>query len=141
MRILKDYFFSSLLLVILCCGLSFSLQSCSDDKTEDIPTVIGNSTSSGVALGSEYTFTAAAGTQSLSFYASRDWTIQSAADWCKLSATSGKAGNASVNIQVTENTEAGDRNTVITIIAGETGNTAKKEIRIVQKKTDAPVVE
>lgn len=40
MRILKDYFFSSLLLAILCCGLSFSLQSCSDDKTEDIPTPV-----------------------------------------------------------------------------------------------------
>lgn len=141
MLILKNCFFSHLLLVTFCCGLSFSLQACSDDKTEDMPTVIGNSTSSGVALGSEYIFTSVARTQSLSFYASRDWTIQSGADWCKLSATSGKAGNADVNIQVTENTGAGDRNTVITIIAGETGNTAKKEIRIVQKKTDAPVVE
>lgn len=28
------------MLAILCCGLSFSLQSCSDDKTEDIPTPV-----------------------------------------------------------------------------------------------------
>ncbi len=141
MKVLKVYFFS-FLLWMLCLSISFTFQACGDDgKEEEIPVVIENVAGSGSTLNSEYLFTAKAGTQTLNFYASRDWTIQSSAGWCTPSVASGKAGNAAVDIQVEANTEAEERYANITIIAGNGGNAAKKEIRIVQKKDDKPVAE
>lgn len=139
MKTLREYCFFSLLLV-LCCSSFFSLQACSDENKE-VQAVISANPDADAMLSDQYTFTSAVETQTLAFFASKDWNIQSGADWCVLPVTSGKAGNVSIDITVKENTGTDDRNTTITIVAGEAGNSAEKTIKVVQKKKGVPVVD
>ena len=86
-------------------------------------------------------FGVASGEQIVSFSANTNWTLSvasttSGATWCKVSATSGSKGNATVKFTIDENTSYDDRSVSVTIKAG----TASKTFTITQKGADALLV-
>lgn len=86
-------------------------------------------------------FGVASGEQIVSFSANTNWILSvasttSGATWCKVSATSGSKGNATVKFTIDENTSYDDRSVSVTIKAG----TASKTFTITQKGADALLV-
>lgn len=72
----------------------------------------------------------AAGSEIISFSASQDWMVEAnSSSWCVVSPLSGVAGNGSITISVSENTEETERNTTVTLKAGK----SMKTLKVVQK--------
>ncbi len=75
----------------------------------------------------------------IEFVASKKWTITipyNVMSWCKVSATSGNAGNNTLVVSVSENERYDERNASITIVCG----TIREIITITQKQKDALIV-
>lgn len=66
---------------------------------------------------------------SFSITASGSWSVTSGDGWCTVSPNSGK-GNATVNVDITENPSASDRTTKITVTSGQ----LKREIDVIQSE-------
>ena len=111
MKILYNLFMMSLFSLIL-------LGACSPSE-DDIPEPTpkpdpDKATVSTTNLTSE----AKEGTLSLSFTTNKAWTASSDQTWCKLSASSGSAGTASITLTLEANTTDQERTAKITITAG-----------------------
>lgn len=79
----------------------------------------------------------AADSEIISFSAGQDWRAEvNSSSWCVVSPLSGVAGNGSITISVSENTEETGRNTTITLKAGK----SMKTLKVVQKGKNEHVV-
>ncbi len=72
-------------------------------------------------------------TASINFTANGAWTVQAEQEWCSVSPLQGEAGNHTLQISASANTDYDERNTKVVITCG----TIKKEITITQKQKDA----
>ena len=69
-------------------------------------------------------FDAGASTQTVRFSTTQAWSAEvSSGDWCTVSPASGSAGNGSITVSVSENTEEAERSATVTLKAGEASQT------------------
>ena len=64
------------------------------------------------------------GSVTLKITANKDWTAESSASWCKVSATSGKAGTTELTVTYEANPNESERTATITVKAGTASATA-----------------
>ena len=117
-------------------SIVFSLWAClclagCSDKEE--PAVEPSVVLSGAA---SCTFETAGGTQSVSFTSTQPWTATSGQGWCKVTPSSGQAGNGNITISVDENATFDERNTSVVIQSGS----VSKSVMVTQKQKDALTV-
>ena len=75
-------------------------------------------------------FDAGASTQTVRFSTTQTWSAEvSSGDWCTVSPASGSAGNGSITVSVSENTEEAERSATVTLKAGE----ASQMLRVAQE--------
>lgn len=119
----------------LWCLTSFFI-SCSNE--EIVPSVTFGSLASDT-IHSDMVYPTEGGTQTLKFNSNVDWEVSVATNasgnqWCRVSTSSGVAGNNNnVNVIVDENTGTDDRSTVVTINAGS----LTKKIIVTQKQKNS----
>lgn len=111
------------------------LGACSDSK-EDNPELVKPPFEN--FSPANMNFTSEAGEQSFSFIANTQWVLSVASNgsdtsWCKVSSTSGSAGEQTIVINVSANDTYDDRSTTISIKAG----TETKTFVVNQKQKDA----
>ena len=83
-------------------------------------------------------FDAGASTQTVRFSTTQAWSAEvSSGDWCTVSPASGSAGNGSITVSVSENTEEAERNATVTLKAGE----ASLDLEVTQSLTSFDVEE
>ena len=83
-------------------------------------------------------FDAGASTQTVRFSTTQAWSAEvSSGDWCTVSPASGSAGNGSITVSVSENTEEAERSATITLKAGE----ASLDLEVTQSLTSFDVEE
>ena len=124
-----------------------SLTGCSKDRSEGDP---GDGGDGGVAdvaleLSTEgLVFPAEGGRQTFSIECDGAWTIRNGSDWCVTDVASGE-GNAMVEVEVAEYDGREDRNTNLTVAAGEVSRlltvTQKKRNAIIQSPDKQEVTE
>ena len=117
----------------LCALILFSAcGSGSDDPEPEPPTPTPTPTPTPEMSVSQtsFSFTDAGGSNTFNVTSNVGWTVQSSADWCTVSPTTGDQ-NGSVTIQVAAHTEATTRNCTITV-KSLTGNLTK-EIAVTQE--------
>lgn len=120
--------------------LSLSLWSCGsdDDGVEDPnnPNNPGNPDNVTLELSTkDLVFEAQGGELTFDITCNTDWTITNESDWCTLDMTSGN-GNATVKVSTGVYEENEDRNTVLTVKAGNTPQT----LTVTQKHEDALIL-
>lgn len=120
--------------------LSLSLWSCGkdDDGVDDPnnPNNPGNPDNVTLELSTkDLVFEAQGGELTFDITCNADWTITNESDWCTLDMTSGN-GNATVKVSTGVYEENEDRNTVLTVKAGDTPQT----LTITQKHEDALIL-
>ena len=120
--------------------LSLSLWSCGkdDDGVDDPnnPNNPGNPDNVTLELSTkDLVFEAQGGELTFDITCNADWTITNESDWCTLDMTSGK-GNATVKVSTGVYEENEDRNTVLTVKAGNTPQT----LTVTQKHEDALIL-
>lgn len=120
--------------------LSLSLWSCGkdDDGVEDPnnPNNPGNPDNVTLELSTkDLVFEAQGGELTFDITCNADWTITNESDWCTLDMTSGN-GNATVKVSTGVYEENEDRNTVLTVKAGNTPQT----LTVTQKHEDALIL-
>lgn len=120
--------------------LSLSLWSCGsdDDGVEDPnnPNNPGNPDNVTLELSTkDLVFEAQGGDLTFDITCNADWTITNESDWCTLDMTSGN-GNATVKVSTGVYEENEDRNTVLTVKAGDTPQT----LTVTQKHEDALIL-
>ena len=116
------------------------LVACSDDKVED-ETTITLPPKTETLFEKGVNFTTSAGTQSLEFTATENWTITAATTrtgekWYQVYPTSGGPGKAEISISVEDNDSYDERSVAITINAGKT----KKTLMVAQKQKNALLI-
>lgn len=129
---------SILMMLTLALIATISFLSCSSQDEPEPPIIVPEITLGSSASGispSDLVFPPEGGTQTVSFNSNVDWTISvssniSGTQWCKTSASNGKAGNNTVEILVDKSTSVDERSTVVTITAG----TLTKKIIVTQKQ-------
>ena len=83
-------------------------------------------------------FDAGASTQTVRFSTTQAWSAEvSSGDWCTVSPASSSAGNGSITVSVSENTEEAERNATVTLKAGE----ASLDLEVTQSLTSFDVEE
>ena len=83
-------------------------------------------------------FDADASSQTVHFNTTQAWSAEvSSGDWCTVSPASGSAGNGSITVSVSENTEEAERNATVTLKAGE----ASLDLEVTQSLTSFDVEE
>ena len=83
-------------------------------------------------------FDAGASTQTVRFSTTQAWSAEvSSGDWCTVSPVSGSAGNGSITVSVSENTEEAERSATVTLKAGE----ASLDLEVAQSLTSFDVEE
>lgn len=83
-------------------------------------------------------FDAGASTQTVRFSTTQAWSAEvSSGDWCTVSPASGSAGNGSITVSVSENTEEAERSATVTLKAGE----ASLDLEVTQSLTSFDVEE
>ncbi len=120
--------------------LSLSLWSCGkdDDGVDDPnnPNNPGNPDNVTLELSTkDLVFEAQGGELTFDITCNADWTITNESDWCTLDMTSGN-GNATVKVSTGVYEENEDRNTVLTVKAGDTPQT----LTVTQKHEDALIL-
>lgn len=120
--------------------LSLSLWSCGkdDDGVDDPnnPNNPGNPDNVTLELSTkDLVFEAQGGELTFDITCNADWTITNKSDWCTLDMTSGN-GNATVKVSTGVYEENEDRNTVLTVKAGDTPQT----LTVTQKHEDALIL-
>ena len=120
--------------------LSLSLWSCGkDDDGVDAPNNPnnpGNPDNVTLELSTkDLVFEAQGGELTFDITCNADWTITNESDWCTLDMTSGN-GNATVKVSTGVYEENEDRNTVLTVKAGDTPQT----LTVTQKHEDALIL-
>lgn len=71
-------------------------------------------------------FDAGASSQTVRFSTTQTWSAEvSSGDWCTVSPASGSAGNGSITVSVSENTEEAERSATVTLKAGEASQTLR----------------
>ena len=120
--------------------LSLSLWSCGkdDDGVDDPnnPNNPGNPDNVTLELSTkDLVFEAQGGDLTFDITCNADWTITNESDWCTLDMTSGN-GNATVKVSTGVYEENEDRNTVLTVKAGDTPQT----LTVTQKHEDALIL-
>ena len=120
--------------------LSLSLWSCGkdDDGVDDPnnPNNPGNPDNVTLELSTkDLVFEAQGGELTFDITCNADWTITNESDWCTLDMTSGN-GNATVKVSTGVYEENEDRNTVLTVKAGNTPQT----LTVTQKHEDALIL-
>lgn len=120
--------------------LSLSLWSCGkdDDGVDDPnnPNNPGNPDNVTLELSTkDLVFEAQGGELTFDITSNADWTITNESDWCTLDMTSGN-GNATVKVSTGVYEENEDRNTVLTVKAGDTPQT----LTVTQKHEDALIL-
>lgn len=125
--------FPFLLFLLLLIGFS-----CSSEEEETDSLII--SSESEIYFEQGVVLPAVSGTQSLSFSAGRPWRISStdvntrtAVDWCRVSPSSGGAGDATVTISAQENAGYDSRSVKLTLVTGK----IEKSLIVTQKQKDA----
>ena len=79
------------------------------------------------------TFDVSGGNQSLSFFSSSDWSVQTDQAWCSVSPLQGKSGTHSIDVSVDTNDSYDERNATLIL----TSKTQKIRTTITQKQKDA----
>lgn len=97
---------------------------------EDDPIEPGTPTDDEIVLAdknqSTLEFDAGASTQTVRFSTTQAWSAEvSSGDWCTVSPASGSAGNGSITVSVSENTEEAERSATVTLKAGEASQTLR----------------
>lgn len=110
----------------------------SEENTTDTETTITPSENSQRYFEQGLTFSSQAGNENIEFNCNSNWYVALAnttgsETWCKVSVTSGKAGNNTFTVAVTENTGYDDRNITLILSAGK----IEKTIVLTQKQKDA----
>lgn len=83
-------------------------------------------------------FDAGASTQTVRFSTTQAWSAEvSSGDWCTVSPASGSAGNGSITVSVSENTEEAERSATVVLKAGE----ASLDLEVTQSLTSFDVEE
>lgn len=83
-------------------------------------------------------FDAGASSQTVRFSTTQTWSAEvSSGDWCTVSPASGSAGNGSITVSVSENTEEAERSVTVTLKAGE----ASLDLEVTQSLTSFDVEE
>ena len=83
-------------------------------------------------------FDAGASTQTVRFSTTQAWSAEvSSGDWCTVSPASGSAGNGSITVSVSENTEEAERSATVSLKAGE----ASLDLEVTQSLTSFDVEE
>ena len=109
---------------------------------EDDPIEPGTPTDDEIVLAdknqSTLEFDAGASTQTVRFSTTQAWSAEvSSGDWCTVSPVSGSAGNGSITVSVSENTEEAERSATVTLKAGE----ASLDLEVTQSLTSFDVEE
>lgn len=117
--------------------LSLSLWSCGkdDDKVDDPNKPVDPEKAQLEISTYDLTFSAQGGEESFEIYCNTDWTITNESDWCTLDMTSGN-GDATITVTTEAYYENEDRNTVLTIKAGNKTET----LTVTQKDGEALIL-
>lgn len=112
----------------------FFLSSCSggEDSMGDEQPVQDEviiSTESSTYFSDGMSFKSDAGSHSICFTTNRDWTVVvTSADWCVATPASGKAGENTFSVSVSENVSTTERKALVTLVVG----TVEKTISVLQ---------
>ena len=107
---------------------SFSLYYCAKSETDLVkPNIEFNNSVNNLILSQT------SGSINISFNSALEWTASCDQSWCDISSSSGKAGNSTISVNVSDNTTYDDRNASIKISSG----TISKIFTITQKQKDA----
>lgn len=126
--------FKMMFRLVMCCFLFFFV-SCSEgeDSIEDEQPVKDEviiSVESSKYFSDGMCFKSDAGSYTVHFTTNRDWNIVvPSADWCVVTPASGKAGENAFSVSVSENVNATERKTLLTLVAG----TVEKMISVSQE--------
>lgn len=131
---IKKNIFRLLPLFLLLCG-------CSGEEKVNLELPDGNgivfSQESQSYVSDGVKFCHAADSEIISFSADEDWTAEvHSSSWCVVSPVLGVAGNGSITISVSENTEEVERNSTVTLKAGK----SMKTLKVVQRGKNEHVV-
>ena len=126
------------ILTIIVVSVLFLFSGCSDKEE---PAQITISESSSVYFQDRMDFPSEGGSETIQFSTNKDWEIRVSdsgmnVDWCSVIPSSGKSGDCSVTINVSNNISYEERSVILTLSAGN----ITERLRVSQKQNDAILI-